>query len=286
MTKIHEAREALGQRLRELRREAALNGKGLAEALGWQASKVSKIELGRQSPSEADIAAWAAACDAIDAAPGLVAALRNLETQYADWRRQLRDGTKLRQQALAEVDASTQVIRAFENTWVPGLLQTPEYARCRLAEVVDLYGITNDIDAGVQARMERQNVLYQPGRRFHFVITEAVLRYGTAPREVMAGQIDRLVSASSLASVRLGIVPFGIRLPVSPLHGFWMFDDRIIMVETFAAEMRLTQPEELRLYRGVFDRLATMARYGADARQLLHAALDTLREQPSGESEK
>ncbi|WP_406304906.1 helix-turn-helix transcriptional regulator [Streptomyces sp. NBC_00885] len=232
MTKIHEAREALGQRLRELRRDASLNGKGLAEALGWPASKVSKIELGKQTPSEADISAWACACGAPDAASALTAALRNLETQYAEWRRQLRDGTKLRQQALAEVDATTRTIRAFENTWVPGLLQTPEYARCRLAEVVDLYGIVNDIDAGVQARMERQNALYQPGRRFHFVITEAVLRYGTAPRGVMAGQIDRLMSATSLPSVRLGIVPFGVRLPVSPLHGFWLFDNRIVMVET------------------------------------------------------
>ncbi|WP_455360034.1 helix-turn-helix domain-containing protein [Streptomyces sp. SYSU K21746] len=276
MTKIHEAREALGQRLRELRRDATLNGKELAEALGWPASKVSKIELGRQTPSEEDLTVWAAACKASPSVPSLIASLRNLETQYAEWRRQLRDGTKLRQQALAEVDASTRIIRAFENTWVPGLLQTPEYARCRLAEVVDLYGVVNDIDAGVQARMERQAALYQPGRHFHFLITEAVLRYGTAPRDVMAGQIDRLVSASSLASVRLGIVPFGVRLPVSPLHGFWMFDDRIIMVETFAAEMRLTQPEELRLYRNVFDRLATMARYGGGARRLLTDALDAV----------
>ncbi|MFI2368386.1 helix-turn-helix domain-containing protein [Streptomyces sp. NPDC018833] len=286
MTRIHEAREALGRRLRDLRREASLNGKGLAEALGWPASKVSKIELGRQSPSEADIAAWADACGTPDAIPALVATVRNLETQYADWRRQLRNGTRLRQQALAEVDESTRTIRAFESTWVPGLLQTPEYARCRLAEVVDLYGVANDIDAGVQARMERQNVLYRPGRRFHFIITEAVLRYGTAPRDVMTGQIDRLVSASSLPSVRLGIVPFGIRLPVSPLHGFWLFDDRIVMVETFAAEMRLTQPEELRLYRNVFDRLALMSRYGSDARRLLMSALDTPSEQSPREFEK
>ncbi|MEU0375214.1 Scr1 family TA system antitoxin-like transcriptional regulator [Streptomyces sp. NPDC006283] len=92
--------------------------------------------------------------------------------------------------------------------------------------------------------------------------------------------------ATSLASVRLGIVPFGFRLPVTPLHGFWLFDDRVIMVETFAAEMRLTQPEELRLYRGVFDRLATMARYGADARRLLTDALDALVEQSPDEFEK
>ncbi|MEU0373901.1 hypothetical protein ABZ070_27310 [Streptomyces sp. NPDC006283] len=46
MTKIHEAREALGQRLRELRRETAMNGKELAEALGWPASKADLESLG------------------------------------------------------------------------------------------------------------------------------------------------------------------------------------------------------------------------------------------------
>ncbi|MFE2428423.1 helix-turn-helix domain-containing protein [Streptomyces sp. NPDC059373] len=279
MTRIHEAREALGQRLREVRRDATLNGKALAEALAWPASKVSKIELGRQNPTSEDIAAWCRACGAESAAPDLVAALRSLETQYAEWRRQLRNGTRVRQQALTEIDAHTRVIRGFESTYVPGLLQTAEYARARLAEVIELHSIENDLDAGVQARMQRQEVLYQRGRRFHFVITEAVLRYGTAPHVVLAGQLDRLVAASTLSSVRLGVVPFGVRLPVAPAHGFWLFDDDVVMVETFDAELRLVQPQELDLYRRIFDRLATSARYDGDARALITKALADLERQ-------
>lgn len=55
---VHQAREALGKRLRDLRRDAGLTGRGLAVLAGWHSSKVSKIEDGRQGPSEEDIRAW------------------------------------------------------------------------------------------------------------------------------------------------------------------------------------------------------------------------------------
>ena len=61
VSSLHEARLALGKRLRELRRQADLSGRELAEALRWPPSKVSKLENGRQSPTDDDIRAWAEA---------------------------------------------------------------------------------------------------------------------------------------------------------------------------------------------------------------------------------
>jgi len=58
---IQQAREALGTHLRALRRAAGLNGKELAEQMAWTASKVSKLELGQQTPTTADLIAWARA---------------------------------------------------------------------------------------------------------------------------------------------------------------------------------------------------------------------------------
>ncbi len=54
-TDFQTARVALGARLRELRSEAGLNGKGVAEALGWQRSKVSRLETGKQTPTASDL---------------------------------------------------------------------------------------------------------------------------------------------------------------------------------------------------------------------------------------
>jgi ribosome-binding protein aMBF1 (putative translation factor) len=58
---VHEARDALGKRLRELRQRAGLTGTQLAESLSWPQSKVSKLETARQTPNEDDIRAWAQA---------------------------------------------------------------------------------------------------------------------------------------------------------------------------------------------------------------------------------
>jgi hypothetical protein len=126
--------------------------------------------------------------------------------------------------------------------------------------------------------MQRQEVLYQPGKRFHFVLTEAALRYRLCPREVMIGQLDRLVALSAMSTVRVGIIAFDTELPESPKHGFWIFDDRMVLVETIAAELTLKQPQEIALYTRVFERLASVASYGSDARGIVTRVLDELSE--------
>src|SRR5690606_22919076 len=61
-----QAREALGARLREIRKDADLTGRALAALAGWQLPKVSKIEHGRQNASEDDIRVWCRSCHAED----------------------------------------------------------------------------------------------------------------------------------------------------------------------------------------------------------------------------
>jgi len=273
---VQQARDALGLRLRELRLDARLSGRQLAERLAWPASKVSKIELGRQTPTESDIHAWADATAARNAAPDLIASLRTLETLYAEWRRQFRTGARARQLSILQLETSVSVIRAFEPALIPGLLQTPDYARQRFAENLAIHQGTDDVDAAVQVRMERQQILYRSGRRFHFVLAEAALRHLLCPPPVMAGQLDRLVTLSAMHTVHLGILPFSRQLPVAPKNNFWIYDDRVVLVETIAAELTLAQPQEIAFYAAVFARLAEVAVYGSEARALIGAALAAL----------
>ncbi|MPZ86826.1 MAG: helix-turn-helix domain-containing protein [Nitriliruptorales bacterium] len=280
LNNIQQEREALGQRLREFRQRTGRTGKELAEALGWQASKISKIELGRQTPSESDITAWTRATGTDHARSDLLASLHTLELRYAEWQRQLRTGTHARQQALVDIEAKATTIRAFESTYIPGLLQTAGYAQHRLAEIVHVYGVPNDVDQGVHTRMRRQETLYQPGRRFHFVMTEAALRYLTCPPEILEGQLDRLLALISMRTLKVGVIPFDTRYPVSPIHGFWVYDDRMVLVETFSAELTLAQPQEIRLYSKIFERLASAAQYGSEARATVNRALDDLTKRP------
>lgn len=134
MSSFQRAREALGVRLRELRHDARLTGRQLAESQGWHPSKVSKIEAGKQTPSQADVEAWARASARPELAAELAASLRALEEQYVEFRRLFRAGQRAGQEVLAHVEADAESIQNFENVLVPGLLQTPEYARSMLSE--------------------------------------------------------------------------------------------------------------------------------------------------------
>lgn len=276
MSSFQRAREALGLRLRELRRDARLTGRQLAAAYDWHPSKISKIEGGKQTPSEDDIEAWVRGCGHPELAAELIASLRTLEGQYVEFRRMFRAGQRATQDAIAEIEAESQTVRNFENVFVPGLLQTPEYARYRLAESLEEIGAADDIDEAVGARMQRQQVLYRPSKRFHFVITEAVLRYRLCPPDVLAGQLDRLVSLTTLTTIKFGVIPFERQLSVAPVHGFYIYDDRVVHVEHLTAELKLSQPSEIATYLTFFDRLAEAARYGAEARVLITRALADL----------
>jgi transcriptional regulator with XRE-family HTH domain len=276
---LRQAREALGQRLRELRRDANLTGQALADQLGWPQSKVSKIETGRQSPTETDIAGWTRVAGSPEAAPDLIATLRTLETMYAEWRRQLHTGMRKRQQSISEIEAEASSVRNFQTMFVPGLLQTPDYARSLMAESVEFHEVANDLDEAVPARMRRQEVLYRADKRFHFLVTEAVLRHRFCAADVLVDQLYRLVALSASKNIRLGVIPFSSEFRFAPHHGFVIYDRRIVLVETIAAELSLTQHQEIAKYEKAFDRLVASAVYGRDARHVITRTLDELAEE-------
>jgi transcriptional regulator with XRE-family HTH domain len=276
VSSVHEARIALGNRLRELRKQAGLSGRELAGSLSWQASKISKIENGRQTPSDGDIQEWTQATDSTSEAPGLLASLHTLEVQHSEWQRVLRTGIRPRQNALAELDQQTRSFRVFEATVIPGLLQTSEYARARFAESIRIFKLTSDVNEAVEARMKRQDIFYRPDKRFHFVLTEAALRFRMCPPAVMLGQLDRLISLAALPNMRLGIIGFDTVYTASPWHGFWLYDESKVLVETFSAGLNLAQPQEVTLYSAVFNELAGVASYGRAARAIITRVIDDI----------
>jgi hypothetical protein len=248
--------------------------------LAWPPSKVSKLENGRQTPTDDDIRDWTRVTDSEDETEALLASLHTLEVQHAEWQRILRTGLKPRQQELIEWDQKTRLFRAFEATVVPGLLQTAGYARARFAEGIRRLKLPNDINEAVAARVQRQEILYRPDNRFHFVLTEAALRFRLCPRDVMLGQLDRLVSLSQLPNVRLGIIGFETQYATSPWHGFWLYDNERVLIETFSASLDLRQPQEIELYENVFEALAAVASYGRAARGIINKAIEETAEEP------
>jgi hypothetical protein len=252
--------------------------------LAWPPSKISKLENGRQTPTDDDIREWTRATGNDDETEALLASLHTLEVQHADWQRLLRTGMRAHQRTLLVQGAKVRFYRVFESMVVPGLLQVPEYARIALSRSEPLYGPRDDVDEAVQIRLQRQAMLYEPERRFHFVLTEAALRYRLCEPDVMLGQLDRLISLSALPTVKLGIIgfetPYGA---ADPAHGFWLLDDDLVRIETFSAELNLAQPQEIELYGKIFESLAGIASYGRAARQIIMRVIDDL--SPEAEEE-
>ncbi|MFI5634707.1 helix-turn-helix domain-containing protein [Streptomyces sp. NPDC051664] len=275
-TDFQSARVALGARLRELRTEAGMDGKGVAAALGWQRSKVSRLETGKQTPTAGDLTAWAQAVGRPDMTGELKGRLVGLETQYRSWRRQLSGGHRARQELALAESAATQTIRGVEVSRIPGLFQTAEYARNAFETNAEFRQIPRDIEDAVRTRIRRQEALYEPGRRFRFLLWEGALYILTCPRDVMAAQLDRLAGLIGLDTIELGIIPFGAQLRRPPTHGFWIYDQRLVIVETINTEMWLDDEENIALYGRAWEWLNEAAVHGPQARRLIGRARATL----------
>ncbi|MFE2020144.1 helix-turn-helix domain-containing protein [Streptomyces sp. NPDC059499] len=271
-TDFQSARVALGARLRELRAEAGLSGKHLAALLDWQPSKVSRLENGKQTAVAEDLVAWAAATGAQDQAADLESRRRGLESQQRSWRRQLSAGHRAVQDRYVVEYRTTATMRGYEATVIPGLFQTPDYARHLLVGNSELMQSPRDTEAAVAARMRRQEVLYEAGKLFRVLVWEGALHALVCPREVMAGQLDRLVGLIGMSTVELGIVPLGAPLQLSPKHGFWIFDEERVIVETVNTELSFDSADDLALYGRVWDGLNAAAAYGPQAHRLIARA--------------
>ncbi|MFD7711781.1 helix-turn-helix domain-containing protein [Streptomyces sp. NPDC059786] len=271
-TDYQRAREELGRRLRELRVESPdgrLTGDQLAQRLGWRQSKVSKLETGRQTPTDEDLLAWAGATGQPALYEELRSRLRGFESHIRSWRRQLTAGHVPVQETWNTLVSNARTMHALSNAAISGMLQTADYARCVFEQQTALRNAPRDTEGAVRARMKRQEWLYRPGKRLNLLMHESVLWARICPPEVLAAQLDRLLGVVGMDTVRMGILPLDapLRLPLG--NSFCMLDDRLVTVEDWHAELWLDDAETITLYRRVWDTFAESAVFGTDAQQVI-----------------
>ncbi|WP_425824596.1 helix-turn-helix domain-containing protein [Streptomyces fractus] len=274
-TDYQHAREALGVRLRELRMSAPqgrLTGVRLAELLSWTQPKVSKLENGKQTATPEDLRAWADATGHPAAYGELLARLRGFESHIRSWRRQLAAGHQPVQQSVAAEYERSSVIHGFESATVPGILQTADYARHVFTRYADLHRSPQDTEAAVRARIKRQELLYDDSKRFEILIGETALRSLICPPSVLAAQLDRLWGLVGLDTVHLGVIPHIASLKIPPTVPFWIHDERLVMVETWHAELWIDDADSIALHLRTWRTLRESATFGTDAQQLIHQA--------------
>lgn len=266
----------LARELMRLRDLAGLSGREMGRRIGLSQSQVSRIDRGVALPSLATVRSWLdqtrASVDDRERVLGLVEAAHG-ETR--PWSSLFASAAHL-QALTGERDRSALLIRNYQPTILPGLLQTAAYARAALR-----MGRTTDIPAAVAARMERQQVLHEPGRRFEFVIAERLLTWDPGDG-ALAGQEARLLSLASEPTIDIRVLPDATNPGVLAWHNFVLRTDGSGVV-TASAELvhgsidDSSEPERVAAFDELWTRLwdaavqgdAAIARIrGAKAAQL------------------
>ncbi|MEV0622426.1 helix-turn-helix transcriptional regulator [Nonomuraea sp. NPDC050404] len=270
--RLDEARGILAARLREIRSAAGLTGRELAQQAGWHFSKVSKLENNKQLPTETDVREWCRICDAESQTTDLIASVRNVNVFYTQWRRLEETGIGQVQRSFLPLYERTNHFRIFQHSAIPGLAQTPAYARGHLSKIIAFRGIPDDLDTAVEARMKQQEVITTGARRFALLIGEQALHTPYCDPAGMAEQIDALTELTRRANVSLGVVIWRFDTGIWPPENFWIYDTEQVRVDTVPGQVRVKATGDVALYEKAFQTLSESAVYGDEARALFASA--------------
>jgi transcriptional regulator with XRE-family HTH domain len=262
-------RERLRAELVQLRMRAGIGGRPMGRAIGSSQGTVYRIEHGETLPSVPHVRKWldAVAEAGVDVDRARILDLTEaIHAEVRGWG-ELLDNDGHAQRDAATREAAATRIRNYQPTVIGGLLQTPEYARALFS-----IGRTRDVGAAVAARLERQQRLYEPGRRFEFLIAENVLAWPVGGPEVLAAQRDRVVSLAKLDTVTIGVVPAQSAV-AAVWHNFVIWDvagePPAVTAELVDGEHEVRDPDRVALYEQVWDRLWGEAVFGEDAVALI-----------------
>jgi transcriptional regulator with XRE-family HTH domain len=198
-------RMALGAQLRELRELRGVTRESAADAIRGSEAKISRMELGRVGLKERDVSDLLTLYGVLDPAEReeMLSLVRRSSTP--GWWQEFGDVTPRWFEMYLGLEASASVIRTYEVQFVPGLLQTADYARH-----VITFGpwSASEIARRIELRQRRQRLLDRPDApRLWAVVEESALRRPTAPHAIMRAQVEHLVEVAQRPNVRLQLVP-------------------------------------------------------------------------------
>ncbi len=256
------SRLRVGEEIRRLRLQRELTQIQLGANVGSSGARISRLETGDAAP---DLALVMNVLDYFELAEEEQKRLITLARQANEQTWWKISGMQTRQAAFAELESTATVIREYSMVFVPGLLQTPEYAQVRYSDTEAQ--IPFDADAAVIGRQERQKILSRPKKpvQYEVILDELMLRRRTAPAEVMTVQRHRLAEAAKLSNVNIRVLALDASLPYDTpsLNSFAVYSfanaPDIGVVETETTEAQSSDEDQLDRYRHLFKRLWSAA---------------------------
>jgi transcriptional regulator with XRE-family HTH domain len=269
-------RMVLGKRLRQLREQAGVSFDEAARAIEVTAltvRRIEKAEVGLRIPYVKELLRTYGVSDT--EIEDFLSLAR--EANQPGWWHKFRDVLPEWFSAYVSLESEAQVIRLYEPQYVPGLLQTHDYAAA-LLRVGFPNASPEDVDRRVALRLRRQDLLVKPeAPAIWAILDETVLRRPVGGPEVMRAQIDRLVEATERPKIRIQIMRFAAGPhpgAYGPFHyfrfGFSELPD-IVYTEGLAGAQYVDQPAEVVTYLEVLDRMSVQAEPVARTRDILAA---------------
>jgi transcriptional regulator with XRE-family HTH domain len=252
----------LGTQLRRLREARGITREDAGYHIRASESKISRMELGRVSFKERDIVDLLALYGVHEAAErdALLSVAR--QANAPGWWHQYADVLPDWFQTYVGLEEAASVLRVYEVQFVPGLLQTPAYARAVIAR--GRPGAADDeIERLVSMRITRQELLTKTGGpRLWAVVDEAALRRPVGSAAVFRLQLEHLIEVTQNPRITLQVTPFGIGGPIAEAGAFTImrFPDEdlpdVVYIEQLTSALYLDKREDVERYSEVMERLS------------------------------
>lgn len=270
-------RRRLAAELRRLRNETGLSIEGVATKLKWPGSKISRVENRQVGISTRDLRKLLDLYHVTDRAYREELLEIGRRATERGWWQSYTGVVPSAYANLIGLEAEAATIRTYEPELVPGLLQTPDYARSviRAGRPTDT---TEEIDRRVEVRLERQEVLTRidpPPPKVNVVLNEGVLVRRVGTPEVMRAQIEHLMRERDRANIVIQILPFSAGEHPAMVGPFSMLtfldpaDQGVVNVENVMGSLALEKAEELRAYEDVWGAIQARAASPEDSRAVM-----------------
>lgn len=253
-------RRELGVLLRSRRLQLGLTVEQVAEHLECSPSKISRMETGHRGVTPRDVRDLCDLYEITDqAGRDKLVELARESRQSAWWQ-----SYDLPYSMYVGLEAEATAIGDFQSSVVPGLLQTPDYARAGHLGAFPVLS-PEEIDRRIEAKLTRQKLLIRPGGpALSAVLDEAVLHRLTGGAAVMRAQLSKLLEVTKLSNITIQVIPFTVGAHPGVESNFSILElpppsPGVVFVEGLVGSIYLEKPDDLDRYHKIFARLKEIA---------------------------
>ncbi|RKN10607.1 helix-turn-helix domain-containing protein [Streptomyces radicis] len=273
-------RIVLGTHLRRLREACGITREAAGDAIRGSHAKISRLELGRVGAKERDIADLLTLYGVEDESQREQFLTLARQANVPGWWQRYSDVLPPWFETMIGLEEAASVIRTYEVQFIPGLLQTADYARACI-RLGNPRASDREVNRRVELRMERQRFLMAAGApKLWAVVDEAALRRPLGGDEAMRQQIKHLRELSERPNITVQIAPFrlgGLAAAGGPITILRFLEPDlpdIVYLEQLNSALYLDKRDDVEDYLAVMDSLcATAEPHGKTAELLDHIRL-------------